>query len=326
MVERKARRTRAAFRLRAVRRNAAICGAADGGGAGGVAGGREGVDGARRIGQVPGRCDLHDVGVPGEPLVRGVAVELRGDGLAAPHHPRTPAENGPIGGGEGREHAVASREEPTPRRPLGVHRGGGLVQHELERESGQRVYTVLQLRLLPAMLVLKQRLQAGTGKRAQIDLTYVTRRGPWYQISWKGDESKSGGLALNIGIHLFDLLLWLFGDAESAQVHVREPDRWAGYIQLQNADVRWYLSTRLQDLPEPVARAGKAGYRSLRLDGEELEFSNGFADLHTRVYENILQGQGFGLDSARASVELVYRLRQATISAPGIWGHPALAV
>lgn len=196
---------------------------------------------------------------------------------------------------------------------------------ELERESGRRVYTVLQLRLLPAMQALKARLQAGSSHRAQIDLSYVTRRGPWYQISWKGDESKSGGLALNIGIHLFDLLLWLYGDAEKTEVHVREPDRWAGYLRLKNADVRWYLSTRAQDLPEEALRAGKAGYRSLCVDGEELEFSSGFGELHTKVYETILQGEGFGIDCARPSVELVYRLRQGDIVPSGDRGHPALS-
>ncbi len=195
---------------------------------------------------------------------------------------------------------------------------------ELEHESGKRVYTVLQLRHLPAMQELKQRLQAGVAKRAQIDLSYVTRRGPWYQISWKGDESKSGGLALNIGIHLFDLLLWLFGGVERTELHLREPDRWAGYIQLKNADVRWHLSTRPQDLPETTQLAGQSAYRSLTMDGEELEFSTGFTDLHTRVYEEILAGRGCGLESARPSVELVYRLRSATTCAPGDRGHPAL--
>ncbi len=192
---------------------------------------------------------------------------------------------------------------------------------EIEKESGHRVYSVLQLRLLPAIVKLRESL-ANRSSRAQIELTYVARRGPWYQISWKGDESKSGGLALNIGVHFFDLLLWLFGPAEITEVHLREHDRMAGYLSLKNADVRWFLSTRPGDLPEEAVREGKSAHRSLLLDSDELDLSAGFGDLHTRVYEGIFKGEGFGVEDARASVELVHRIRHVDVGASGSNAHP----
>ncbi len=192
---------------------------------------------------------------------------------------------------------------------------------EIERECGGRVYTTLQLRHLPSIVKLKESL-ANRKERAAIQLSYIARRGPWYQISWKGDESKSGGLALNIGIHFFDLLLWLFGTEKYSEVHLREVDRWAGYIELENADVEWYLSTRPQDLPQAAHDDGRAAHRSLTIDGEELEFSTGFDDLHTRVYEGILAGDGFGVESARPSVELLYKLRSGEVVAPRGKAHP----
>lgn len=194
---------------------------------------------------------------------------------------------------------------------------------EIEKESGRRVYSVLQLRLLPAIQELKKQI-ASRDRRADIELTYIARRGPWYQISWKGDESKSGGIALNIGVHFFDLLLWLFGEADETEVHLSEPDRMAGYLGLRNADVRWYLSTRPEDLPESCASQGKGAYRSLKLDAQELDLSAGFANLHTRVYEGIFNGQGFGVAEARPSVELVHCIRHADVCAPGDRSHPAL--
>lgn len=197
---------------------------------------------------------------------------------------------------------------------------------EIESESGRRVYTVLQLRLLPAIIALKKSLesQKPDAPRAQIELCYIARRGPWYQISWKGDESKSGGLALNIGVHFFDLLLWLFGEAEQAEVHVREQDCWSGFLALKNADVRWYLSTRPEDLPEEARAAGRPAFRSLSIDGKELDLSVGFSELHTRVYEGVLSGRGYGIADARPSVELVYRLRHAALTKAGDRGHRLL--
>ncbi|MGE0787935.1 MAG: Gfo/Idh/MocA family oxidoreductase [Sandaracinaceae bacterium] len=179
---------------------------------------------------------------------------------------------------------------------------------QLEEETGSRVYSVLQLRLSPTLLALRDRVRASSG-RAQVVLTYVTRRGAWYGVSWKGDEAKSGGLPTNIGIHFFDLLLWIFGAASSVEVHEREADRWSGFMALERADVRWMLSTRTADLPAASREKGAAAFRSITIDGEELEFSSGFGELHRRIYEEVLAGRGFGIEDARPSIELVHRIR-----------------
>jgi len=194
---------------------------------------------------------------------------------------------------------------------------------DLERETGARVYTVLQLRLLPSLRRLREQVRERK-TRANIVLSYVTRRGPWYRISWKGSEAKSGGLPTNIGIHFFDLLQWIFGGVSRCNVHVAEHDRWSGFLELENADVRWYLSTRHEDLPPAALEAGKPAFRSLTIDGEELEFSPGFTDLHTAVYEDILAGGGFGIADARPSVELAYRIRTTTVTGSGDTAHPML--
>ena len=177
---------------------------------------------------------------------------------------------------------------------------------------GGTVRSVLQLRLLPALVGLRERI-AASEERHQVTLSYITRRGKWYQISWKGSEEKSGGLILNIGVHLFDLILWLFGAARSVHVHLREADRASGFLELEKADVRWYLSTREGDLPEEVRAAGGYAHRHLSMDGEAIEFSPGFTDLHTRVYEDVLAGGGFGIDDARPSIDLAYRIRTGSI-------------
>lgn len=192
---------------------------------------------------------------------------------------------------------------------------------ELERETGSRVYNVLQLRLLPKLRELREKVRA-SGKRHDVVLTYVTRRGPWYHISWKGREEKSGALPTNIGIHFFDLLQWLFGPAKRCDVHAAEPDRWGGYLELEGADVRWYLSTRYQDLPEATVAEGKPAFRSLTLDGEEIEFSPGFTDLHTLVYQDILDGGGYGIEEARPSIELAHRIRTTKPIAARGSAHP----
>lgn len=181
---------------------------------------------------------------------------------------------------------------------------------ELEAESSGRVHTVLQLRHSAPLIELKQKV-ADQSSRADVVLTYITRRGPWYGISWKGDELKSGGLPTNVGIHFFDLLLWLFGAEQRSEVHLSEPDRWAGFIELKSADVRWYLSTRPADLPEATVEQGAAAFRSLAIDGEEVEFSPKFRDLHTLVYRATIEGNGHGIEDARPSVELAYRIRTA---------------
>lgn len=183
---------------------------------------------------------------------------------------------------------------------------------ELEAEYGCRVYNVLQLRLIPALQELKRVVaETPTGRRADICLTYITRRGRWYDVSWKGSPEKSGGVSMNIGVHFFDLLLWLFGEPEHWEVHLRTPRKMAGLLELERARVRWFLSVDGEDLPDAVRQAGKFAYRSMTLDGQEIEFSDGFTDLHTRVYREILAGRGAGINDARPAIELVFALNNA---------------
>lgn len=197
---------------------------------------------------------------------------------------------------------------------------------ELEQDTGRRVYTVLQLRLHPSLVALKGQLEAemreaaAAGRpapRHQIDLTYVASRGAWYDVSWKGQAEKSGGVAVNIGIHFFDLLLWLFGPCRETRVYVSEPRRMAGALDLERADVRWLLSVDHANLPVQAVAAGKATHRSLTMDGVEVEFSEGFGDLHTAVYRATLAGNGFGIADARPSIELVYRIRTTPVTPEG---------
>jgi UDP-N-acetyl-2-amino-2-deoxyglucuronate dehydrogenase len=197
---------------------------------------------------------------------------------------------------------------------------------ELEAETGRRVYTILQLRVHPALIDLIKRLAAeNSGRRHQVVLTYITPRGPWYRYSWKGDQGKSGGISTNIGIHFFDLLMWLFGGVEKSHVHLREDDRAAGAITLERADVSWFLSIGRNDLPSEPEPGKPATYRSITVDGEEIEFTGGFTDLHTRVYEETLAGRGFGIEDARPSVELVQRLRQQALESAPEGLHPFAA-
>jgi UDP-N-acetyl-2-amino-2-deoxyglucuronate dehydrogenase len=186
---------------------------------------------------------------------------------------------------------------------------------ELERETGASLSTVLQLRLHPSIVAFRETLARDTGRRHQVTLTYITSRGRWYDVSWKGSEERSGGVVTNIGIHFFDLLLWLFGQVQSSEVHLRESKRAAGTLELEHADVQWYLSTEASDLPFEATPGSKTTFRSMTVDGTQLEFSDGFTDLHTRVYEEVLAGRGFGVDDARPSVELSYRIRHAPVTA-----------
>ena len=196
---------------------------------------------------------------------------------------------------------------------------------EIEADSPGKVFTVLQLRLLPSLIELKKRIDATPeGEVVDVDLTYITRRGPWYHVSWKGKPERSGTLAMNVGIHFFDLLQWLFGAPEENAVHVRELDRFAGTMKLRKARVRWFLSINAGDLPQSVVGAGGYAYRSITLDGTEMEFSTGFTDLHTRVYEDILGGGGYGLEEARPAIELVHQVRNVELSAPLGAPHPSL--
>ena len=187
------------------------------------------------------------------------------------------------------------------------------ILQDLEQEYGKRVWTLLQLRVHPSMLALREQLMgegasASTrGKRKHVKLTYITSRGLWYHFSWKGDPQKSGGIGTNIGIHFFDLLMWLFGRPDRNELYLREPNRMGGFLELPDADVEWYLSLEPEDIPN--RKEGQRTYRSITVDGEEIEFSGGFTDLHTLVYEETLAGHGFGIDEARPSIELVHRLR-----------------
>ncbi len=184
----------------------------------------------------------------------------------------------------------------------------------LEEETGRRVYTVLQLRLHPALIALRERLASAGQTMHHVELRYVTARGGWYDVSWKGTAEKSGGIVTNIGIHLFDLLVWLFGAPTDVRVHVNERRRAGGVIHLARARVRWYLSAESSDVPAAAAAAGRTTFRSIRIDGYEVEFTEGFTDLHTRVYEETLAGRGFGIGDARASIELVHRIRHTPVT------------
>lgn len=175
---------------------------------------------------------------------------------------------------------------------------------ELERETGRRVYTVLQLRLHPNLATLRERLG---DKRHRVTLRYVTARGPWYDVSWKGSDERSGGVATNIGIHFFDLLLWLFGPASRCDVQLKERRRMAGTLELRDADVEWFLSVDRADLQSGQGTT----HRSMTIDGEEVNFTGGFEHLHTAVYREILDGRGHGIDEARPSIELVHRIRSS---------------
>ena len=197
---------------------------------------------------------------------------------------------------------------------------------ELETETGQRVFTVLQLRVHPALIELKQRLDAdASSRRHQVELTYITPRGPWYRYSWKGDTDRSGGVVPNIGIHFFDLLMWLFGPADRNQVHLRQDERAAGAITLERADVSWFLSIDRGDLPSEPEPGKPSTFRSITIGGEEIEFTGGFTDLHTRVYEETLAGRGYGIEDARPSVELAQRLCNQPLECAPEGLHPFAA-
>jgi UDP-N-acetyl-2-amino-2-deoxyglucuronate dehydrogenase len=194
---------------------------------------------------------------------------------------------------------------------------------ELEEESGRRVYTVLQLRVHPALMALREKIMHESQRKDhQIELTYITSRGPWYLVSWKGQVERSGGLATNIGIHFFDLLIWLFGNVKHSEVHHASQFKTCGYIELKKAQVRWYLSIDKDDLPDEAKGKGQQTYRSITVDGEEIEFSGGFTDLHTVVYENILAGKGHGLEDARPSIELAHDIRNASPALIRSRAHP----
>jgi UDP-N-acetyl-2-amino-2-deoxyglucuronate dehydrogenase len=185
---------------------------------------------------------------------------------------------------------------------------------EIEKETGREVYNILQLRLHPDIVQLKERVEeADPNKVFDIDLTYITSRGKWYYTSWKGDVHKSGGIATNIGIHFFDMLIWIFGGVTENIVHLHEHDRAAGLLTLKKARVRWFLGINGDALPREIREKGQATYRSLKMEGKEIEFSDGFKDLHTKSYEMILDGEGFRLKEALPSINLVHQIRIADV-------------
>jgi len=184
---------------------------------------------------------------------------------------------------------------------------------EIEKESNRNIYNILQLRLHPSIIALKKRIDSeASDKIYDIELAYITSRGRWYQISWKGDIHKSGGIATNIGVHFFDMLIWIFGGVKQNIVHMLNPDKAAGYLDLEKARIKWYLSLDYQDIPKKIVSQGARTYRSIKINNEEIEFSGGFTDLHTTSYQEILSGNGFPLAEAKPSIETVYTIRNAT--------------
>lgn len=182
----------------------------------------------------------------------------------------------------------------------------------IERETDKKIFTILQLRLHPSIIALKKQIEEGPkDKIYDLDLSYITSRGHWYHISWKGDIEKSGGVATNIGVHFFDMLSYVFGDIKKNTVHCLKEDKSAGYLELERARVRWFLSIDYKDIPDEVKAAGQRTFRSITMEGNEIEFSGGFTDLHTLSYQDILSGGGFRLEEARNSIETVYRIRNS---------------
>ena len=183
---------------------------------------------------------------------------------------------------------------------------------ELEKETGRNVYTILQLRLHPAVRALKEKVKNTSGKkRLPVKLTYITSRGHWYHASWKGDIQKSGGIATNIGVHFFDMLLWIFGKVVENKVLSHTADTASGKLILENGEVDWLLSINSENLPAETKQAGKRTYRSLIIGGEEFEFSEGFNDLHTVSYQKIMEGEGFPLSETRNTIQMVHDIRNA---------------
>ncbi len=211
-------------------------------------------------------------------------------------------------------------------KPLVVNPWNLDALEELEHETGRRVFAVLQLRLHPALIALKERLaQAPPDLRHDVDLTYITARGRWYDTSWKGVEERSGGLLMNIGIHFFDLLGWLFGAVTQNDVHLRDTSRAAGFLQFERARVRWYLSTDGTDLPFEPQPGVKTTYRAITIDGHEVEFTEGFTNLHTEIYRQVLAGKGFGIGDARPAIELTNQIRHGDIRMDAGAAHPWVA-
>jgi len=195
---------------------------------------------------------------------------------------------------------------------------------DYEQETGKKVYTILQLRLHPSIQALRTAIMNGPrDKIHDIDLTYITSRGNWYHYSWKGNLQKSGGIATNIGVHFFDMLIWIFGDIKESITYLSQNNKASGFLRLERANVRWFVSIDYNDLAA-VGRTGQRTYRSIMIDNQEIEFSEGFTNLHTRSYQELLAGRGFGLEDARKSIEAVYSIRNAIPAKPDANCHPLL--
>ncbi len=219
-----------------------------------------------------------------------------------------------------RVHANAICEKPLVINPWNLN-----ALQEIEAEYNKRIFTILQLRLHPKIIELHEILRSSNQvSQHDVILTYVTARGNWYHASWKGAPEKSGGIATNIGIHLFDLLLWLFGNVGDVRVHHSDPERMSGFLELEHARVRWYLSVNHNDLPYVATPGVRSTFRSIIIDGQEIEFTEGFTDLHTLVYQETLNGHGFGIEDARPSIELVYKIRNTPITSSTDDEHPIL--
>jgi UDP-N-acetyl-2-amino-2-deoxyglucuronate dehydrogenase len=209
-------------------------------------------------------------------------------------------------------------EKPLVLNPWNID---GLI--EIQKDTGRKVNTILQLRLHPAITELRERiLREPKNTKYEVDLTYITSRGHWYLQSWKGNEKKSGGIATNIGVHFFDMLHFIFGKLQDNKVHLSEDTRAAGYLEYEYARVRWFLSIDVNDIPGPIIDQGQRTFRSITVDGQEMEFSGGFTDLHTRSYEEILAGRGFSLEENRVAIETVSFIRAARIAPLSDSTHP----
>jgi len=217
-----------------------------------------------------------------------------------------------------RQGADAICEKPLVLNPWNID-----ALSNIQKETGKNIYNILQLRVHPSIIALKNKIDNDKkDKIYDIDLTYITTRGYWYYTSWKGDVTKSGGIATNIGVHFFDMLSWIFGDLKTNLVHLNTHDRAAGYLEFKKARVRWFLSINGNTLPDEIKKIGQTTYRFITIEGEEVEFSSGFKDLHTTTYKDIIDGRGFGLEASRQAIEIVHNIRHAIpIGAKGEY-HP----
>jgi len=208
-----------------------------------------------------------------------------------------------------RNDAHAICEKPVVLNPWNID-----ALNVIQNETNRKVFSIFQVRLHPAIIALKEKISKGPeNKRYNIDLTYITSRGKWYYRSWKGDIEKSGGIATNIGVHFFDLLTWIFGEPKLNRVNILKTDKAAGFLELEKADIRWFLSLDYNDIPNAIKKQGKRTCRSLTVEGEEIEFSDGFTDLHTESYKQIIAGKGFGLMEAKPSIAIVHQIRNSKV-------------